>query len=91
MEDREEGTLEDGPHDEDGGWEDYEGSGTGVVSRTEGVKKTKGKKRKTVLFSKTLVKEADWDTIDINRLARDRKVWKSMVTRRIEHLERWER
>ena len=36
-------------------------------------------------------KRRGWDIMDINRVAKHRKEWKSMVGKRMEHLERWER
>ena len=63
----------------------------GWFGELEEWKKAPGKKRKTVLYWKKLAREAGWDIIDIDRVAKDRKAWKAMVGKRMEHLERWER
>ena len=63
----------------------------GWYERLEGCEKMKGKKKKTVLFWKRLMKEAGWDWTNVERLANDRKGWKRMVQARMEHLYEWER
>ena len=57
----------------------------------EGTDKMKGRKRKTVLYWKRLMREAGWDYTEVERLANDRKKWKSMVMERMKHLEQWEK
>ena len=53
--------------------------------------KRPGKKDKTVIYWKKIVKEAGLDWTDINRLTADRKCWKATVRERMDHLESWER
>ena len=62
----------------------------GWYERLEGCEKMKGKKKKTVLYWKRLMKEAGWDWTDVERLANDRKGWKGMVSDRMEDLYGWE-
>jgi hypothetical protein len=63
----------------------------GWYEELEGWRKTPGKKRKTVLYWKGLLKEAGVDWTDAGRLAADRDAWRQMVVRRVEHLDRWDR
>ena len=46
----------------------------------EGKSKMAGKKRKTVLYWRKIMKEAGIDDTDAERLTEDRKKWKSLVT-----------
>ena len=62
----------------------------GWYGRLEGTRKVKGRKRKTVLYWKRLMKEAGWDWTYVERLASDRRGWKKMVKERMEVLYRWE-
>ncbi len=62
----------------------------GWYERLEGFGKMKGRKRKTVLYWKRMLKEAGVDWTDVERLSRDRDGWKSMVKERMEHLYEWE-
>ena len=57
----------------------------------ERYEKVPGKKRKTVLFWKKLVKEAGWDYTRIGMLTKDRKEWRAKVNERMRHLHLWER
>ena len=57
----------------------------------EGRSKMVGKKRKTVLYWKKIMKEAGIDDADAEQLTADRKKWKSLVTERMKHLDKWER
>lgn len=63
----------------------------GWLEKLEGRPKCPGKKRKTLLYWKKILKEAgiEWTTAD--ELAADRKIWRAKVHKRMEHLERWER
>jgi hypothetical protein len=63
----------------------------GWMEQLEEVPKVPGKKRKTVLFYKKLVKEGGWDYTQIGALTKDRKEWKRMVRARVKHLNTWER
>ena len=53
--------------------------------------KKQGKKRKTVLYWKKLLKEAGIDYTKINSLTKDRKGWKMAVRERANHIHEWER
>ena len=50
-----------------------------------------GRKRKTVLYWRRVLKEAGIDWTEVERLTSDRKGWKEKVAERMEHLDRWER
>ena len=63
----------------------------GWLEDLENHEKRPGKKVKTVIYWKKIVKEAGMDWTDIARLTEDRKLWKASVRERIEHLEKWER
>ena len=63
----------------------------GWMEDLEGVQKMKGKKRKTVLYWKQLVKEAGIDKTRIGKVTSNRKEWKRIVKERMNHLEKWER
>ena len=63
----------------------------GWYERLEGTRKVKGRKRKTVLYLKRMMKEAGWDWTDVERLASDRKGWKRMVKARMDVLYVWEK
>ena len=56
----------------------------------EGLDKMPGKKRKTVLYWKGILREAGIDWVDIERLTGDRKGWREMVKNRMGHIDRWE-
>ena len=60
-----------------------------LQAQLEEWKKAPRKKRKTVLYRKKLVNEVGWDAMIIDRVASDRKLWKSIVSRQMEHLERY--
>ena len=45
----------------------------GWVMKLDGPRKLKGRKRKTVLYWKRMMKEAGWDWMDVERLASDKK------------------
>ena len=62
----------------------------GWYERLEGCEKMKGKKKKTVLYWKKMMKEAGWDWTNVERLANDREGWKRMVLDRMDHLYDWE-
>jgi hypothetical protein len=53
--------------------------------------KAPGRKRKTVLYWKRLLKEANIDWADIGRITQDRDEWRGIVNARMSHIESWER
>ena len=55
------------------------------------MKKAPGRKRKTLLYWKGVLKQAGIDWTDAGRIASDRKGWRALVKRRMDHLERSER
>ena len=57
----------------------------------EGREKMAGRKRKTVLYWRRVLREAGIDWTEVERLTSDRKGWKEKVAERMEHLDRWER
>ena len=57
----------------------------------EGTDKRAGRKRKTTLYWKKLLKEGGCDWTNVERLANDRQGWKRMVNERMKHLDMWER
>ena len=60
-----------------GWWEGLEGRG-----------KMAGRKRKTVLCWRRVLREAGIDWTEVERLTSDRKGWKEKVAERMEHLDR---
>ena len=63
----------------------------GWMEDLERYNKRPGKKRKTVLYWKKLVKEAGLDVTKIGMLTADRDEWRATVRKRMKHLEAWER
>ena len=63
----------------------------GWMKELESWPKVPGKKRKTVLYWRRLIKEAGLDHTRIGNLCKDRKEWKATVRERTEHLEEWEK
>ena len=63
----------------------------GWLEELEEHEKMPGKKRKTVLYWKNLLREAGIDYTNIKKLTEDRKQWKAIVKSRMKHLEEWER
>ena len=63
----------------------------GWLEDLEEHEKLPGKKRKTVLYWKNILKEAGIDHTRINSLTSDRKNWKSIINKRMKFLEEWER
>ena len=63
----------------------------GWLEDLEEAPKMKGKKRKTVLFWKKLLKEGGIDYTTIGKETSNRKEWKRRVMTRMKHLEKWER
>ena len=63
----------------------------GWLAELEDHQKMPGRKRKTVLYWKKLLKEAGIDWTRINQLTSDRKEWKGIVKQRMKNLEKWER
>ena len=62
----------------------------GWLEDLEPLPKLPGKKRKTVLYWKQLLREAQIDTTNIARLTEDRKEWKALVRARMKHIADWE-
>ena len=60
----------------------------GWFGELEEWKKAPREKRKTVLYWKKMTREVGWDIMDKDRVAKDRKELKSMVSKRMEQLER---
>ena len=63
----------------------------GWMEELESLPKMPGKKRKTMMYWKKLLKEGGIDKTRIGKLTSDRKEWKATVRERIKHLEKWER
>ena len=57
----------------------------------EGTEKMAGKKRKTVLYWKRILRESGTDWTDVERICSDREGWKKRVKERMDHLDIWER
>ena len=57
----------------------------------EGREKKAGKKRKTVLYWKRLLREAGIDWTDIERIVEDRDGYRELVRERVGHIEKWDR
>ena len=55
------------------------------------MKKTAGKKRKTIIYWKKLLKEAIIDWTEAGRVAQDRSAWKEAVMKRVKHMEKYEK
>ena len=51
----------------------------------ESAKKVLGKKRKTILYYKKLVKEAGMDYTRVGQMTRQRKEWKKRINIRMKH------
>ena len=62
----------------------------GWVEDLESLPKLPGKKRKTILYWKQLLREAQIDATNIGQLTRDRKEWKALVRARMRHIKEWE-
>lgn len=63
----------------------------GWMEDLENIPKVPGRKRKTILYWKKIVKEAGMDTTKMAELTSDRKEWKAKVKKRMKHLEMWEK
>ena len=63
----------------------------GWMEELEGRAKPSGRRRKTILYWKRLMREAGMDTTDVGNLTKDRKEWKRLVRNRMEHLGKYER
>ena len=63
----------------------------GWLEDLEAVEKVPGKKRKTVLYWKRIIKEAGMDWTKIGQITKDRKIWRKAVKTRMKYLEKWER
>ena len=57
----------------------------------EGKDKMKGRKRKTILYWKRMLRECGVDWTDVERVCGDRDGWRGIVRERMIHLDRWER
>ena len=53
--------------------------------------KPKGRRRKTILYWKKLLREAGVDWTDINSITKDRKKWKRTVKERMKKVDKWEK
>lgn len=62
----------------------------GWYEKLERSEKRGGRKKKTVLYWKKLLREAGVDWTDVERMSADRDGWKSMINERMEHLYVWE-
>ncbi|MCP3663552.1 MAG: hypothetical protein GY696_13850, partial [Gammaproteobacteria bacterium] len=60
------------------------------MEELEQVEKTPGSKRKTVIYWQKLLREAGIDWTRIGQLTKERKEWKALVKKRMDHLEKWE-
>ena len=58
----------------------------GWYEKLDGKEKMRGRKRKTNLYWKKLIREARWDVTNIERLTENRKEWKRMVMERMTHI-----
>ena len=56
----------------------------------ESWEKVPGKKRKTVLYYKNVLKEAAIDWTKVGALSKDRDGWKALVRERVRHVQEWE-
>ena len=63
----------------------------GWYEQLEGRPKMAGRKRKTVLYWKKILKEAGEDWTNVELRTSDRVVWKEVVKKRMDHLHTWER
>ena len=63
----------------------------GWLADLEQWEKVPGKKRKTVLYWKGLIKEAGLDYTQIGNMTQDRDNWKAIVRDRVKHMEQWEK
>ena len=55
------------------------------------MKKTPGKKRKTIIYWKKLLREANIDWTEAGRMAQDRSAWKEVVMKRVAHMEKYKK
>ena len=62
----------------------------GWYEALEGKEKMRGRKRKTVLYWKRLLRESGCDWTDIERLCNDRDGWMKRVQQRMDHVYKWE-
>ena len=63
----------------------------GWLEDLEAWDKAPGKKRKTLLYWKGLLREAGVDYVMIEQATKDRDGWKSVVRDRMKHIEEWEK
>ena len=63
----------------------------GWYGKLEGTEKVKGKKRKTVLYWRRLLREAGIDRSYVERFTGDRTVWKKLVRDVMSHMEKLRR
>ena len=62
----------------------------GWLEDLEPLEKLPGKKRKTMLYWKQLLREASIDHTNIAQLTKERDEWKALVRTRMKHVEEWE-
>ena len=63
----------------------------GWLDKLENWEKVPGKKRKTLLYWKGLLRESGVDYTQIGMLTQDRDHWRALVRDRMNHLEAWEK
>ena len=63
----------------------------GWMEELEKWEKVPGKTRKTIHYWKKLLREADIDHANISALTKDRKKWKAIVKKRMDHLDKYEK
>ena len=63
----------------------------GWFAELEKWKKTPGKKRKTIIYWKKLLRKANIDWTESGRMAQDRSAWKEAVMKRVAHMEKYEK
>ena len=62
----------------------------GWLEELELYPKVPGKKRKTNLYWRKILREAGIDNNNISELMENRKKWKTLVMERVRHLQEWE-
>ena len=63
----------------------------GWMEELENWERKPGRTRKTVLYWKKILREADIDYTNIAALTKDRKAWKELVRKRMAHLDKYEK
>ena len=60
-----------------------------MAKRSANPTEMSGKKDKTLLYWRKLIREAGMDVNEIEKLTQDRKGWRRAVKARMEHLHKW--